>query len=233
MVQFASGLDPRARGLRLGRYAYRADGVPQDVTEIFRRYVVGETEITESIRQAPGAGVTLTAIQERRAGAFLRAEFGLLVRSGEGMRQALASWEREGERLLVRRVVEGSEEREDMPWPDGAVVLPLMRCFLGEVLEAVAGDADRPVLVPWIHDPRDERVFQLQQSLRRSWLDREEPAVVPGMTAWRCQGGEYTAENARFLVDGTGLLVQYRVVQPGGVTWTCDLVEYEERPDPV
>lgn len=232
MVTFASGLDPRARRLRLGRYAYSVDGTHQDVTEIFRRFEVEGVEITESIRRAPDAGVTLTAIQERRDGVFLRAEFGLLGMGPAGMRQALASWDREGDRLRVRRLVEGTEEREERAWPDGAVVLPLMRCFLGEVLQAIEGDQDGTVLVPWIQDPADDRVFLFQESPRRSWRDSEEPSLAPGITAWRCQGGGYTAESARFLVDETGLLVHYRQTQPWGATWTCDLVEYEERPDP-
>ena len=192
-----------------GVYVYRLDGVVVPIDESF--LVRGRSwfsqraagDVTIEVEATYGeAGEVDRAVVRWRSGASVDVE---VTRTGEAV-----VWSR------VRMDVAGRESSESR-FPSGALVFPLLRCFQGATVRALAesGEHGREVLVPDITDPADPvRLLTPRLDVRRA--AREDDGT------YRYVGGSYE-DGALCEVGADGVLERYRWDQKGVGLWDVRL----------
>ena len=206
-----------------GEYRYFKDGVPSDVTETFRVEKASSGVAVICERDAPGFGSHLRVVAHGAAwsGPFSSLEVRLTQKTSPN--QAEVAYRLEGSRLRWSRQVDGQSDEGDMALPPGTLVYPLMRVFLGPVIEQTAKAGRASVLTPWITDPTNASTLLLPHVEEREAAEIRNGAL-PGLRRFTFLSAQYD-RGAQFDLDARGILVRYVFPQKDVGEWRVDLVE--------
>lgn len=194
-----------------GSYAYWRNGEPAGVSETWAVYGLPDgTQLTRSARQAPSFGSTITVEAWANAGGITRFTVEWENTTPGAVPQASATYTITTTEITVERALSGATQPTvQLPIPPNLVVSPLLRCFQGPAIAQVAqlGQGARvPVLVPWIHDPRNAEFLLTPQLDPRS---AKKLSTENDLDCYEYVGGNYD-DAARFWLNAEGLMVKYK-----------------------
>ncbi len=166
-----------------------------------------------------------------------RADFSLQGKGATESAQARYEW---GSGVLETsrlNPLNGRSEEKVFLSNDG-LVLPLMRVYLGPVLQAISRRVPMaaPVVVPSFGDPKGGTVFQPTLETRRverllapmASIDAMED--LEGAEALGFYGGPYASGSVFWVCKETGALLRYLFELPNGERWWVERREGEEGP---
>ncbi len=231
--------------IEYGEYEYerapsgRSDFSPTGVIEryaVWRKPGSAET-ITRAFRDALS---TSTGVQIRVLCAFSpnrksELEFALYRRSDD--HRTMVEYRLEPGVLLWRRTLDGSQwERLDLAGDrDAALMLPLMRNFLGPTIREVcarrSGRAD--VIVPELNDPWAPTVFTPTVTPRSARLISDEAlSIALAERTWSCEayqflGGPYDSNSTFWICEDSQRLIRYIFEAQSGERWSAELVRLD------
>lgn len=195
-----------------GSYTYLRNGEPAGVSETWAVYGgPNGTVYTQAERQAPDYGSTITVGAWAEAGKISQFMVEWKNTSPEAVALAQAHYTITERHIEVERSINNSPfYSRQLPTPPNLVVSPLLRCFQGPAIKQVAelGHGERvPVLVPWIHDPRNTELLLSPQLDSRSakLLNTENDLDI-----YAYVGGNYD-DAARFWLNADGQMVKYEL----------------------
>jgi hypothetical protein len=232
-MQLLISIPDRASPQAQGVYEYARNGEPAGVREAWRVDALpGGALLVQVERDARVFGTTilLAALCDAPLAAlsFRRVEILLTNEQGSGMR---AVYEFAGPSVAVTRTLDaGAPQHETIALPDGVVISPLMRLFLGPTIRRVAERGQGgpvPVLVPYLENPQDtDRLLRPTFDARRACLQGEEAIPLHGRTInaerWQYIGERYD-EQSEFWLDADDLLLRYRFQQSADTVWQVEL----------
>jgi len=193
-----------------GSYIYFRNGALTDVRETWAVFSWPEGKhCIRAARRAPSFGSSIQVEAWVSADAVTRFTVAWENTLPEAVRQANATYTLTPAEITVERVINSRPQPTlQLPTPPNLVISPLLRCFQGQAIAQAAQlgrGAPVPVLVPWIHDPRNAELLLTPQLDRRSAkkLSREEQ-----LDCYTYVGGNYD-EAARFWLNDAGEMVRY------------------------
>lgn len=193
-----------------GSYTYWRSGEPAGVSETWASYGGPEgVQFTRSARHAPSFGSTITVEAWANSSTITRFTVEWENATPEAVPHASAAYTLTAAEITVERTLSGVAQTSiQLPTPAHLVISPLLRCFQGAAIKQVAelGRGERvPVLVPWIHDPRNAELLLTPQLDLRS---AKKLSSENDLDCYEYVGGNYD-DAARFWLKANGQMVKY------------------------
>ena len=205
-----------------GEYRYFKDDVPSGVTETFRIESATSGVVVTCERKAPAFGSHMRVLARGASWRGPFSSFDVCLTREAPPHRAEAFYRREGSTLSWTRQIDDHSDGGEMTLTPGTLVYPLMRVFLGPVIEQTARLGRANVLTPWITDPTNGSKLLLPHVEDREAV--EIPEAAPPLRRFAFLSAQYD-QDAHFDLDARGILVRYVFPQKDVGVWRVDLVE--------
>ena len=206
-----------------GEYRYFKDGVLSDVTETFRLESAPSGVVVTCERNAPAFGSHMRVLARGASWGGPFSSFDVCLTREASPHRAEAAYRLEGSALSWTRQIDGHCDGGEMTLTPGTLVYPLMRVFLGPVIEQTARLGRANVLTPWITDPTNVSKLLLPHLEEREAAEIPE-AIPPRLRRFAFVSAQYD-RGAHFDLDPRGVLVRYLFPQKGVGEWRVELRE--------
>jgi hypothetical protein len=222
------------RLIAAGTYRYFLDQQPVEMVETWQRLRLDDGAIlTLCERDAPafGSGIRVECLAYGDQITEFSVDLG--VNTPQGSEMSFAQYRIDETHFTVERSTPAGDFQDTDTRPDGLIVAPLMRIFIGGVIRQIMQVGEGvaiPVLVPWLHNPADhQQVLMATIEQRYAVFLGDETIPVGAGTfdtrVYQYIGGNYD-QDSRFWVGEDDVLIYYSTPQANGL-WTCELTDYK------